>query len=62
MTAELIITHMYDQTRERSNPYYQKVMMGLLSYIFKLERKFEAFAKFLEKRPQDFISDGEYKQ
>lgn len=53
---------MYDQTRERSNPYYQKVMMGLLSYIFKLERKFEAFAKFLEKRPQDFISDGEYKQ
>ena len=34
-------------------------MMGLLSYIFKLERKFEAFAKFLEKRPKDFVNDND---
>ena len=52
---------MYDQTAEKQNPYYQKVMMGLLYFIFKLDRKFDAFAKFLEKKPQDLISKEEEK-
>ena len=50
---------MYDQTAIKHNPYYQKVMMGLLSYIFDLDRKFEAFSKFLEKKPKDLISKEE---
>ena len=36
--------------------------MGLLEYIFKLDRKFDAFARFIEKKPQDYMSKGEYKQ
>jgi hypothetical protein len=34
--------------------------MGLLSYIFELDRKFDAFAKFLEKKPHDIISKEQY--